>query len=158
MRRTCSRCSITETTSYYNYNANLHRRFSSRVQWTLAFNGSHSGLSSQKNSTSSSEGFSTSLSLRQVAFTANYITGTGNSLLTNGGIVPLPPLPGEAPSNVIAYNAKSYGGGITWTPIRRMVLTGNYNRSLSDTLANSHILEEQHGNHHQPVAIPAAAD
>ena len=32
---------ITETTSYYNYNANIHRRFSSRVQWTAAFNGSH---------------------------------------------------------------------------------------------------------------------
>ncbi len=38
---------------------------------------------------------------------------------------------------MIAYNAKNYGGGISWTPIRRMVLTGNYSRSLSDTLANA---------------------
>ncbi len=41
---------VTETTSYYNYNANIHRKFSSRVQWTAAFNGSRQGLSSDKNS------------------------------------------------------------------------------------------------------------
>ena len=127
---------ITETTSYYNYNANLHRKFSSRVQWTAAFNGSRQGLSSNKNSSSSSEGFSTSLSLRQVAFSAQYLSGTGNSILTNAGLTPLPPIPGVTPENVIAYNAKSYGGSISWTPVRRMVLSGNYSRSLSDTLSN----------------------
>ncbi len=37
---------------------------------------------------------------------------------------------------MIAYNAKNYGGGISWTPIRRMVLTGTYSRSLSNTLSN----------------------
>lgn len=127
---------ITETTSYYNYNANIHRRFSSRVQWTAAFNGGHSGLSSNKNASNSSEGFSTSLSIYQIAFGAQYLTATGNSLLTNAGLIPLPPLPGEPSSNVIAYNAKSYGGNISWTPVRRMVLSGSYNRSLSNTLTN----------------------
>ena len=50
--------------------------------------------------------------------------------------MPLPPIPGETSDNVIAYNAKNYGGGISWTPVRRMVLSGTYSRSLSDTLAN----------------------
>ncbi len=127
---------ITYTTSYYNYNANIHRRFSSRVQWTAAFNGSKQGLSSNKNSASDSYAFSTSLSLRQVAFTGQYLKGTGNSLITSGGITPLPPIPGENPANVIAYNAENYGGGISWTPVRRMILSGTYSRSLSDTLAN----------------------
>ncbi|HZM09420.1 MAG TPA: hypothetical protein VFC15_04340 [Candidatus Limnocylindrales bacterium] len=127
---------ITETTSYYNYNANIHRKFSSRVQWTAAFNGSRQGLSSNKNSSSSSEGFATSLSLRQVALSAQYLTGTGNSILTSNGLTPLPPLPGVTPENVIAYNAKSYGGSVSFTPVRRMVLSGTYSRSLSDTLSN----------------------
>jgi hypothetical protein len=127
---------ITNTESYYNYSANLHRKFSSRVQWTAAFNGNHSGLSSQKNSVSSSEGFSTSLSLRQIALSAQYLTGSGNSLLTNTGLVPLPPIPGETPANVIAYNAESYGGSLSWTPVQRMVLSGTYSRSFSDTLSN----------------------
>lgn len=127
---------ITYTTSYYNYSANLHRRFSSRVQWTAAFNGSKQGLSSNKNSDSDSYGFSTSLSLRQVAFTGQYLKATGNSLISGNTITPLPPFPGVTPANLIAYDAESYGGGISWTPIRRLVLSGTYNRSLSNTLAN----------------------
>ena len=128
---------ITETTSYYSYNANVHRRFSSRVQWTAAFNGNHTGLNSQKNSTSHSESYSTSLNLRTVSFTAQYLTGTGNSILTNNGIVPLPPTPGVSEADLIFYSQKGYGGGISWTPIRRLSLTGTYNRSRSDTLANT---------------------
>ena len=128
---------ITETTSYYYYNANVHRKFSPRVQWTLAFNGNHSGLSSDKNSVSSSAGFSTSVSLRSVQMTANYLTASGNSVLTSGGIVPLPPVPGVPPADLVWYNAKNYGGSLSWTPIRRMVLTGTYSRSYSNTLSNS---------------------
>ena len=127
---------ITYTTSYYNYSANLHRKFSPRVQWTAAFNGSMQGLTANKNSSSSSEGFSTSLSLRQIAFSAQYLSGTGNSVLTNNGIVPLPPIPGQIPTNLIAYNAQNYGGSVSWTPVRRMVLSGTYSKSLSNTLAN----------------------
>lgn len=127
---------ITYTTSYYNYNANIHRKFSPRVQWTAAFNGSSQGLSSNKNSASSSYGFSTSLSLREIAFSAQYLKGTGNSIITGNTITPLPPLPGVTPENVIAYNAESYGGSVSWTPVRRMVLSGTYSRSISDTLAN----------------------
>ncbi len=125
---------ITETRSYFNYTANIHRRFSARVQWTAAFNGNHSGFTTSANGTSSSQGFSTTLTVRQFAANAQYLTASGNSLLTPVGIVPLPPLPGQPPSNVIVYNAKSYGGGVSWTPVRRMVLSGTYSRSLSDTL------------------------
>ena len=128
---------ITDTTSYYYYNANLHRKFSPRVQWTLAFNGSHSGLSSDKNSTNDSAGFSTSLNYRSFSATANYLKGSGNSILTAAGIVPLPPTPGETLANIISYDAKTYGGGLSWTPVRRMVITGTYSRSFSDTLSNS---------------------
>ena len=60
---------ITETTSYYYYNANVHRRLSNHVQWTLAFNGNHSGLSSDKVGSDSSAGFSTSLSYRSISAT-----------------------------------------------------------------------------------------
>lgn len=127
---------ITDTTSYYYYNANVHRRFNSRVQWTLAFNGNHSGLSSDKNSTNSSMGFSTSLSYRSISATANYLSGTGNSILTAAGIIQLPPTPGENLANIINYDAKNYGGGLSWTPVRRLIVTGTYSRSYSNTLSN----------------------
>lgn len=128
---------ITETTSYYNYSANLHRQFSSRVQWTVTFNGNHAGLSSDKNSTNHNESYATLLSLRHFSLNAQYLTGMGNSILTNAGIVPLPPTPGILNPNLIYYNQKSYGGGINWSPIHRMSLSGSYSRALSNTLANS---------------------
>jgi hypothetical protein len=126
---------VTYTTSYYNYNANIHRKFSSRVQWTAAFNGSKQGLSSNKNSSSDSYGFSTSLSLRQVQFSGQYLKGSGSSIITGNTITPLPPVPGIN-QNLIYYNAENYGGSINWTPIRRLIITGTYSRSLSDTFAN----------------------
>jgi hypothetical protein len=127
---------ITYTTSYYNYSANLHRRFTRRTQWTLAFNGAHTGLSSDKDSVSSSANVSTSLSFGQLAATANYGSGTGSSILTSNGIVPLPPIPGLPDPNLIYYNAKNYGGGLSWTPIRHLILTGTYSRALSNTLSS----------------------
>ncbi len=128
---------VTETTSNYYYSANLHRRFSNRMQWTLAFNGNHSGLSSEGNQSFHSETFSTTLSLNQFAFNADYSEGSGSSVVTPSGIVPLPPTPGIIPANLVAYNATNYGAGINWTPIRRLVLSGSYNRSYSDTLSAS---------------------
>ena len=39
---------ITYTTSYYNYNARLHRRFGRGWVWIAAFNGSHSGIDQRR--------------------------------------------------------------------------------------------------------------
>jgi len=128
---------ITYTTSYYNYSTNLHRRFSNRVQWTLAFNGSHSGLSQEGNSSNASATFSTSLSLRQIAFSANYGTASGNSILTTTGPAPAPPPPNILPGNLIDFRAENYGGAVNWTPIARMSLSATYTRSFSRTLSNS---------------------
>lgn len=127
---------ITETTSNYYYTANLHRRFSRRTQWTLAFNGNHSGLSHNVQSFHS-ETFSTTLSWASLGFTANYAQGSGNSVLGTGGIVVVPPTEGILPGDLIAYNAKNYGAGLTWTPIRNLVLAGTYSRSISDTFSSN---------------------
>jgi hypothetical protein len=82
-----------------------------------------------------SETFSTTLSWSSLGFTANYAQGSGNSVLSSGGIVPVPPTSGILPADLIAYTARNYGAGLTWTPIRNMVLSGTYSRSISDTLS-----------------------
>ena len=127
---------VTDTTSYYSYNANLHRKFSPRVQWTAAVNGSHSGFNTQQAVDNSSESFSTSLSLRWMTASANYNIGSGTSVITNNGIVQAPLIPGAIPTNAIAYDAHNYGGSLSWTPIPRLVVTGTYSRALSNTLTN----------------------
>jgi hypothetical protein len=127
---------VTYTTSYYNYNANLHRRLGNGKQWTGAFSGSHSGFTDRPGTVNHSEGFSSSLALGRVAFNGNYMQSSGNSVLTSTGIQPIPPTPGLLPEGLIVYNGKSYGGGITLTPIPRLSVTGTYSHAVSDTLSN----------------------
>jgi hypothetical protein len=126
---------VTYTTSYYNYSANLHRRFGRGLTWTAAFNGNHSGLTNYQGTTSRSEGYSTSLSVRRFSVNGIYINSSGLSLLGAGGPVALPPTPGL--NNFILFSGSSYGGGLSVTPVRRLVLSGSFNRALSDTLANT---------------------
>lgn len=128
---------VTYTTSYYNYNANVHRRLGRGMQWTGAFNGTHSGFSQQAGSVSTSEGFSTSLALRRITFNANYAQSRGQALLTSTGIQPIPPTPGLSPEGLIVYNGKSYGAGLALTPISRLTISANYSNATSDTLSSS---------------------
>ncbi len=128
---------VTYTTSYYNYNGNVHRRLGRGKQWTGAFNGSHSGLSNFLGTSSHSEGFTTSLALRRLTFSANYVQSQGQSLLTSTGIQPIPPTPGLPPEGLIVYNGTSYGASVGWTPIPRLTITGSYSNAKSDTISNS---------------------
>lgn len=126
---------VTYTTSYYNYNARLGRRLGRGKQWSGVFNGNHTGFSQQAGTVNSSIGVSTSLSLRRIDMNANYIQSRGQALLTSTGIQPIT-TPGLLPTNLIVYNGKSYGGGITLTPIPRLFISGAYSHATSDTLSN----------------------
>lgn len=126
---------VTYTTSYYNYSANLHRRLPGGLQWTAAFNGSHSGLTNYQGTSSRSEGYSTSLGSRRYNLFANYAQATGISLLGAGGLVPVSGTPGV--TDFITFDGSSYGGGISVTPIRRLVIAGSYNRAISNTLGQT---------------------
>jgi hypothetical protein len=128
---------ITYTTSYYNYNGNIHRRFWRAAQWTAAFNGSHNGFTNQPGANNHTEVYSTSLSMRRVSVSGNYAKANGTSVLTSNGIQPLPPTPGLPPGSFIVYNGTSYGGGISLTPTARLTLSGTYSHTVSGTLSNS---------------------
>ncbi len=127
---------VTYTTSYYNYNANLHRRLGTGMQWTGAFNGTHSGFSQQVGTVNESEAFSTSLSVRRVSINGNYVKSRGQGILTSSGIQPIT-TPGLPPLGIIVYNGESYGGGIALTPVSRLTMSGAYSHATSDTLTSA---------------------
>ena len=128
---------VTYTTSYYNYSARLSRSLGRGKQWTGVYTGNHSGFSQQAGSINKSDGFSTSLSIRRIDLNANYIKSSGQALLTNTGIQPIPPTPGLPPEGIIIYNGKSYGGGINLTPIPRLSISADYSHATSDTLSST---------------------
>jgi hypothetical protein len=126
---------VTYTTSYYNYSANLQRRLPKAMQWTVAFNGTHSGLSQYQGTSSHSESYSTSLSMRKLALNGLYTKSDGISLLGVGGLVGPPPTPGL--TDFIVFGGTSYGGGVSVTPIHRLSVSGTFNRAISNTIGGT---------------------
>lgn len=127
---------VTYTTSYYNYNANVHRKLGRGMQWTGAFNGNHTGFSQQVGTVNHSEGLSTSLALRRIDLTGNYIQARGQALLTSTGVQPITN-PGLPPIGIIVYNGRSYGAGLAINPLPRLTISGSYSHATSDTQSSS---------------------
>ncbi len=85
--------------------------------------------------------------------TGNYTPVDGISLLGAGGLVPVTPTPGV--NDFITFGGTSYGGGISVTPMRRLVISGSFNRAISDTVRTD-ALAQQHRNLQCPDAVPSA--
>jgi hypothetical protein len=126
---------VTYTSSYYQYSANVSRRLPGGMSWIAAFNGSHSGLTNFQGSSTHSEGYSTSLSMRRLAVNGSYTQSSGISLLGAGGLVSPTPTPGL--TDYILFSGSSYGGGLSVTPVKRMSISGSFSRALSDTIAST---------------------
>jgi len=126
---------VTYTTSYYNYTAMVSRRFGEgeRWHWSAGFGGSHSGLTQEPGTTNRSENYSTTFGNRRFNLQGQYTEGYGQSLNVAGTLAGLPPTPGI--TNYILFNGSAYGGGISATPIPRLVIGATYNRAISNTLA-----------------------
>jgi hypothetical protein len=150
---------VTYTTSYYSYSANVHRRLPAGLHWTAAFNGTHSGLTNYQGTSSEGEGYSTSLSSRKFTVTGNYTHATGLSLLGAGGFLPVTATPGVI--DFITFGGSSYGGGISVTPVRRLVVAGSFNRAISNTLGptishnNTEIFNAQLQYHLRRIGVQA---
>ncbi len=150
---------VTYTTSYYSYSANVHRRLPLGLQWTAAFNGTHSGLTNFQGSSSQSEGYSTSLGSRKFNLNGIYTQSTGISLLGAGGFIPITGTPGV--SDFITFGGSSYGGGISVTPMRRLVIAGSFSRAISNTLGqtishnNTEIFNGQMQYHFRRIGLQA---
>ena len=127
---------ITYTTSYYNYTARVRRRLGYGLSWLAIYNGNRTGLTQEAGNGSHSDSYSSSFSSRRFSLTGNYSKSTGQSILTSAGLVVLPPTPGVPASNLILYNADSYGGGLSATPVKRLTVSATFSRALSRTLSD----------------------
>jgi hypothetical protein len=115
----------------------VRRRLGHGYAWLATYNASRSGFAQYAGTSNHSASYSTSLSSRHFTFTGSYSKASGQSILTTAGLVTLPPTPGITGSNLILFNGDSYGGGFSVTPVRRLTISGSYNRALSDTLSGS---------------------
>ncbi len=120
------------TTSMYRYGSMVKRRFG-KLHWMTSFNGSHSGLQRFEGFSSRSEAVSMGLYYDRYGVHGQYSQSYGTSILTPGGLIGLPPGAPPPVLDPILYNAKSYGGGGSFRPFRRAVLSATYSKATSDT-------------------------
>lgn len=123
------------TTSIYRYGATAKRRFGP-LQWMSSFNGSHSGLTQFEGFSSRTETFASSIHYGRYGLNGQYSQSYGASILTAGGLVEVPGVPPPLLQPIL-YNANSYGGGGSFTPFRRCVLSANYVKATSNTTGST---------------------
>jgi len=126
---------VTYQTSYYLYNANVHKRIRTHINWAAGINGSHSGLTNEPDSSSHSLGFTTSLSTGWASASAFYSQGGGIALLGAGGLIQTQPIPGL--TTFLTTTGSNYGGSLSVTPIRRLSIAGAFSRAISETIAST---------------------
>jgi hypothetical protein len=122
-------------TSSLTYGGSLHRRFSNGFSWSLAGGGGRTAFVNVKGSGSQGESISSSASWRGYTVGGNFSQSSGTSVLTPGGLVPVP-----APvvnNNLVVYNGRGYGFGAGGSPIRRLSISVAYNNSSSNTLGSN---------------------
>jgi hypothetical protein len=66
--------------------------------------------------------------------TGSYTQSSGTSLLS-GALPGVPPTPGV--TDFVLFNGSSYSGGVSVTPIRRLLISGGFSRSISNTLGQT---------------------
>lgn len=127
---------INYTTSYYHYAGSVRRKVGKQFTWTGSAEFTHSGLTAQPGTRSSSQSYSTGIGYSHwITLNGNYASSDGNALQVGAGLTPTP-LPPIIPGNLlILYNGTSYGFGFGSSPISRLTIGAGFSKGNSGTFA-----------------------
>ena len=126
------------TVSTMSYGANVAHKFGN-ISWTGGFGGGHSVLTPQMGSSSHSEAYFSNFSWRMFSIAGNYSQGSGYSVVTPNGLVPVNPgtVPLISPNALIFYDSHSFNVSFGGQPFRRASLSIGYSDSLGTTTSSS---------------------
>jgi hypothetical protein len=125
-----------QVTSNYSYMANAQRRLGRRLRWMATFNGFHTGLGEAEGSSAHSESYGTNLVYKMYNVGASYSRTAGTALLTGNGLV-LPPgtvAPILTGNQFLLDTGSSYSFSFTANPVRRLVVSASYTKTINDSL------------------------
>jgi hypothetical protein len=124
---------ITYMTSYYSYSGNVRRRWGN-VNFNAGANFSHSGLTDEPGTDSSSQGYTSSFGYgRWINLTGSYGKSNGVGLITGNGILPVNLSP-ILPQNLITlYGGTGYGVSLSSMPVRKFTIAASYAKSSTNT-------------------------
>lgn len=125
------------TTSSYSWVTNVRRRLANRTYFSAGYGGSHSGITNEPGTSSSSERVSSSLTWRVYSVNGFYSKSDGAAFFTPTGLVAVPaglPTSVFAPGATMVYNSKAIGGNASAVIMRRLTLSLGYADSKGSTV------------------------
>jgi hypothetical protein len=129
---------ITYTNSFYNFSGNLRRNWG-QFNMSMGAGGARTALTQQAGTANTSQSYNASLGYG-VWITANgaYSKSDGQALATGSGLVPVPvPNPILPPGVISLFGGDSYSVAVSSAPVRKLILSAAWARSLSNTTSNS---------------------
>ncbi len=124
------------TMSNYSYGGMVRRRFGVNSIWTGSYHGMRSGLTELPGYGNRSDAFLTTLGRGKFALSGTYSQSHGTAFLSTAGVLtPNQLAPLLNPDQAI-YDGKTYGGGVSVIPIKRMIISANWYKTQSDTLTS----------------------
>jgi hypothetical protein len=113
----------------YSVNGGLSREI---AKWNFGVNSSYSKahIDNITISDSSTASYSATMAHKSLGLSANYSRSNGSGLQVGNNIIPSQ-LPGPYP--LILFRGESYGGGISYRPIRRWTISGNFSKLRYNT-------------------------
>jgi hypothetical protein len=127
---------VTYMNSFYHYSGNARRNWG-KFNVGAGAGASRTGLTSQAGTLSTSESYNANLGYTPfLTATGSYSKSNGQALVTGAGLVPVPPV--GLPSNLLTlFGGDSYSFGVSSTPVKHLVLSASYAKSISNTSGNS---------------------
>jgi hypothetical protein len=135
---------VTYTNSFYNFSGNATRRWG-KFNVSAGGGGARTALTEQAGTANSSQSYNASVGYG-VLLTASgsYSKANGQALATGAGLVPVPvPSPILPSSLVNLYGGDSYSLGMSSSPVKRLVLTAAYAKSISNTSSDAQASSNQ---------------
>ena len=128
---------VTYMNSFYNYSGSVRRNWG-RFNVSGGAGGSRTALTDQAGTSSSSESFNGGIGYGAlITATGSYSKADGQALATGAGLVGVPVPSPVLPSDLInLFGGKSYSGALSSSPVKRLILSASYAKSLSNTLSN----------------------
>lgn len=125
---------ITYMNSSYNYSGNARRRWG-KLNVSAGGGAARTALTQDAGSANNSESYNASLGYGSfLTASGTYSKASGQALETGAGLVPVPVPSPTLPSNLVSlFGGNSYSFSLSSTPLKKLILSAAYAKSMSDT-------------------------
>ncbi|WP_148210008.1 hypothetical protein [Candidatus Korobacter versatilis] len=124
------------TASSMTYGGHVMKKFGDRTFWNTTYAAGQTAFSTDNNGGSRTDSLSTSVMYKRIQANAFWSQSNGESILTPSGLLSVPgnlPPGVISPNEIVFFNSKAYGFGLSSLLFRRLTINGGYSKANGGT-------------------------